>query len=47
MNEKPQNDQFRLGPMLLGFSRDPEATYFYGQAASEVGVIAATNWDAA
>ena len=35
-----------LGPLLLGFSRDPEATYFYGQAASEVGVIAATDWNA-
>jgi hypothetical protein len=36
-----------LGPILLGFADDPEATYFYGQAASEVGVIAATDWDAA
>src|SRR4051812_25205513 len=31
-----------LGPALMGFSRDAEATFFYGQAASEVGVIAAT-----
>jgi hypothetical protein len=29
----------------LGFSDEPEATYFYGQALSEVGVIAATDWD--
>lgn len=36
-----------LGPLLLGFSRDPEAAYFYGQAMSEVGVIAATDWNAA
>jgi hypothetical protein len=36
-----------LGPMLLGFSRDPEARYFYGQAASEAAVIAATDWNAA
>jgi hypothetical protein len=36
-----------LGPMLFGFSRDPEARYFYGQALSEVGVIAATDWNAA
>jgi hypothetical protein len=36
-----------LGPVLLGFAGDPEAAYFYGQAASEVGVIAATDWDAA
>jgi hypothetical protein len=36
-----------LGPMLFGFARDPEAKYFYSQAISEVGVIAATDWDAA
>ena len=36
-----------LGPVLLGFASDPEAKYFYGQAASEAGVIAATDWDAA
>jgi len=36
-----------LGPVLLGFADDPEARYFYGQALSEVGVIAATDWDAA
>jgi hypothetical protein len=35
------------GPALFGFGSDPEARYFYGQAASEVGVIAATDWDAA
>ena len=36
-----------LGPMLFGFANEPEAKYFYGQAASEVGVIAATDWNAA
>ena len=36
-----------LGPILFGFATDPEAKYFYGQAASEAGVIAATDWDAA
>jgi len=36
-----------LGPMLFGFAEDPEAKFFYGQAMSEAGVIAATNWDAA
>jgi hypothetical protein len=36
-----------LGPVLLGFAGDPEARYFYGQAVSEAGVIAATDWDAA
>jgi hypothetical protein len=36
-----------LGPILFGFAGDEEATFFYAQAASEVGVIAATDWDAA
>ena len=36
-----------FGPLLLGFAGDPEAKYFYGQAASEAAVIAATDWDAA
>ena len=36
-----------LGPVLFGFAKDPEANYFYGQAVSEVGVIAATDWNAA
>ena len=36
-----------LGPILLGFGRGPEAAYFYGQALSTAGVIAATDWDAA
>ena len=35
-----------FGPILFGFAQDPEAKFFYGQAASEVGVIAATDWDA-
>jgi hypothetical protein len=35
-----------LGPVLFGFARDPEAKYFYGQALSEAGVIAATDWNA-
>ena len=34
-----------LGPALFGFAQDPEARYFYGQAASEIGVIAATDWE--
>lgn len=34
------------GPALLGFSKAPEAMYFYGQALSEVGVIANTDWNA-
>lgn len=36
-----------LGPLLFGFAGDPEAKYFYGQAASEAAVIAATDWNAA
>jgi hypothetical protein len=36
-----------LGPVLMGFGDHPEAKYFYGQALSEAGVIAATDWDAA
>ena len=36
-----------LGPILMGFGDDPEARYFYGQALSEAGVIAATDWNAA
>jgi hypothetical protein len=36
-----------FGPPLLGFGDQPEAAPFYTQAMSEVGVIAATDWDAA
>jgi hypothetical protein len=36
-----------LGPVLFGFAGEREAAYFYAQAASEIGVIAATDWDAA
>jgi hypothetical protein len=32
------------GPALMGFAGDPEARMFYGQAMSELGVIAATDW---
>jgi len=31
---------------LFGFADDREAAYFYAQAASEAGVVAATDWDA-
>ena len=34
-----------LGPVLLGFSKDREATFFYSQSASELGVVAATDWN--
>jgi hypothetical protein len=36
-----------FGPVLFGFADDREAAFFYGQAVSEAGVIAATDWDAA
>ena len=36
-----------LGPVLFGFAHDSEANFFHGQALSELGVIAATDWDAA
>jgi hypothetical protein len=32
---------------MFGFGDEPEARYFYGQALSEAGVIAATDWNAA
>src|SRR4051812_12155766 len=35
-----------LGPVVLGFGGDAEARTFYGQAMSEIGVIAATDWHA-
>jgi len=36
-----------LGPFLFGFADQPEAGFFFSQAASEAAVIAATDWDAA
>ena len=35
-----------VGPVLFGFANEPEARAFYAQAASEVGVIASTDWNA-
>jgi hypothetical protein len=35
-----------LGPVLNGFAGEPEAEFFWGQAANELGVIATTDWDA-
>jgi hypothetical protein len=34
-----------FGPTLFGFADRPEATFFHAQAMSEMGVIAATDWD--
>jgi hypothetical protein len=35
-----------VGPLLMGFGDHEEAKFFYGQAMSEVSVIAATDWHA-
>jgi hypothetical protein len=34
-----------LGPVLYDFADEPEAVFFYGQAANELAVIASTDWD--
>jgi hypothetical protein len=34
-------------PLTLGFANEPEATFFYSQAGSEIGVVATTDWNAA
>lgn len=34
-----------IGPLLHGFASEPEAAFFYGQAANELAVIASTDWD--
>lgn len=35
-----------FGPLLFGFADEPEAKTFYAQAASELGVVANTDWGA-
>jgi hypothetical protein len=42
-----QGAMLALGPVLLGFADTDDARLFYGQAALEMGVVAATDWDAA
>src|SRR5215218_6714294 len=32
------------GPAMLGFADEPIAEVFYGQAAIETGIVAATDW---
>ena len=34
-----------LAPVLHGFADEPESAFFYSQAASELAVIASTDWD--
>ena len=41
-----QTSMSALGPALMGFASDPEATWFYSQAAVETGVIATTDCNA-
>lgn len=42
-----QGAMLAAGPAMLGHADDPDAKYFYGQAAMEMGVVAATDWEAA
>jgi hypothetical protein len=35
------------GPAMLGFADEPIAQVFYGQAAIETGIVAATDWASA
>ncbi len=35
-----------IGPVAMGFATEPEAKYFYGQAANEGMVIQMTDWHA-
>jgi hypothetical protein len=34
-----------MDPLVHGFAGEPEAAFFYGQAANELAVIALTDWD--
>ena len=47
MMDAVQGALLAAGPLLLGQQDDPDSKYFYGQAALEMGVVAATDWDAA
>ncbi|HUQ87303.1 MAG TPA: hypothetical protein VM096_07070 [Vicinamibacterales bacterium] len=42
-----QAGMLAAGPAMLGFADTDDARLFYGQAAVEMGVVAATDWDAA
>ena len=46
MMDAMQGMLLAAGPVLLGQQDDPDSRYFYGQAALEMGVVAATDWDA-
>ncbi len=47
MVDAVQGALLAAGPALLGQTDDPDSRLFYGQAALEMGVVAATDWDAA
>lgn len=47
MIDAMQGAMLAAGPALLGQTDDPDARYFYGQAAVEMGIVAATDWEAA
>ncbi len=46
MMDAVQGAMLAAGPALLGQTDDPDSRYFYGQAALEMGVVAATDWGA-
>lgn len=46
MMDAAQGTMLAAGPAMLGYADDPDAKLFYGQAALEMGVVAATDWDA-
>ena len=47
MMDAVQGALLAAGPLLLGQQDDPDSKYFYGQAALEMGVVAATDWEGA
>lgn len=47
MMDAVQGALLAAGPALLGHADDPDAKLFYGQAALEMSVVAATDWEAA
>jgi hypothetical protein len=47
MMDAMQGAMLAAGPALLGQTDDPDSRFFYGQAALEMGVVAATDWEAA
>jgi hypothetical protein len=46
MMDVMQAGMLAAGPALLGFGGTPEARMFYGQAALELAVVSATDWNA-